>query len=140
MRLLPVWRCRYYPKISTLDLPLEPVETQRPVTAGSSASELKPPEIRRSARHLNPVVADTTSNEERWRNKNQPVIRHLGQGLKVREIANIVGRGLRQIRVIQERLRDIRSAVTEPIPEPAAPAQRKLNKKLDGLYQSYPSL
>jgi len=140
MRLLPVWRCRYFWVISTLDLPLEPVEIQRPVTAGSSASELKPPEIRRSARHLNPVLADTTFNEERWRNKNQPVIRHLGQGLKVREIANIVGRGLRQIRVIQERLRDIRSAVTEPIPEPAAPAQRQLNKKLDGLYQSYPSL
>ncbi len=65
------WGCfqcgnRYDPKISTLDLQLEPVEIRRPVTAGSSASELKPPTIRRSARHLNPVLADTKSNEERW--------------------------------------------------------------------------
>jgi len=100
-----------------LDLQLEPVEIRRPVTADSSASELKPPKIKRSARHLNPVLADTKSNEERWWNKNQQVIRHLVQGLKVREIAEMVGRGPRWIRVIRDRLRDLRSAVTEPIPE-----------------------
>ena len=43
-------------------------------------------------------------------NKNQLVIFHLGQGKKVREIAKIDGKGPRQIRVVQKRRRDLRSA------------------------------
>ena len=71
------------------------------------------PEVRRSARHLNPVVAASKSNEEQWWNKNQQVIFHLDQGKKVREIAEIAGKGPRQIRVVRERLRDLRSAAPE---------------------------
>jgi hypothetical protein len=89
------------------------VEIRQAVTAGGPGSDIKPAKIRRSARHLNPVLADTKSNEERWWNKNQQVINHLDQGLKVREIAEIVGRGPRQIRVIRERLRDLRSAIPD---------------------------
>ena len=71
------------------------------------------PKVRRSARHLNPVVAASKANEEQWWNKNQQVIFHLDQGKKVREIAEIVGKGARQIWVVRERLRDLRSAAPE---------------------------
>ncbi|MEC7747680.1 MAG: hypothetical protein VX572_01860, partial [Chloroflexota bacterium] len=64
-------------------------------------------------RHRNPVVAASKSNEEQWWNKNQQVIFHLGQGKKVCEIAEIVGKGPRQIRVVRERLRGLRSAAPE---------------------------
>ena len=46
-------------------------------------------------------------------NKNQQVIFHLDQGKKVREIAEIVGKGPQQIRVVRERLRGLRSAAPE---------------------------
>ena len=116
------WSCiqcgtRYYPKNTAIDLQLEPVNLQQPVNVGRSSgdadSEVTRPKIRRSARHLNPVLANTKFNEERWWNKNQQVIQHLDQGMKVREIAEIVGRGPRQIRVVRERLRDLRSEVPE---------------------------
>lgn len=118
------WGCiqcgaRYYPKNSATDLQLDPVDVQQPVTVGSSSnnadSEVIRPKIRRSARHLSPVLATTRFNEERWWNKNEEVIQHLDQGMKVREIAEIVGRGPRQIRVVRERLRDLRSAVPEQV-------------------------
>ncbi len=116
------WRCfqcgaRYYPKPSATDLQLDPVEIRQPVAAGDSPngadSELQRPKIRRSARHLVPVSAETKLNEEQWCNKNQQVIRYLDQGMKIREIAEIVGKGPRQVRVVRERLRDLRSAVPE---------------------------
>ena len=61
-------------------------------------------------RHLNPMLATTRFDEERWWAKNETVIYHLDEGRKVREIAEIVGQGPRQIRVIRERLRDLRTA------------------------------
>ena len=109
------WRCFqcrrvYYPART-------PEEQQQDSTAfqGSSAvcEDSDRPEVRRSARHLNPVVAASKANEEQWWNKNQQVIFHLDQGKKVREIAEIAGKGPRQIRVVRERLRDLRSAAPE---------------------------
>jgi len=106
------FQCRrvYYPART-------PGEQQLDRTAfqGSSAvcEDSDRPEVRRSARHLNPVVAASKANEEQWWNKNQQVISHLGQGKKVREIAEIAGKGPRQIRVVRERLRDLRSAAPE---------------------------
>ena len=44
------------------------------------------------------------------RGRNQLVISHLGQGKKVLEIAEIDGKGPRQIRVVQKRRRGLRSA------------------------------
>ena len=105
-------QCRrvYYPART-------PEEQQLGRTAfqGSSAicEDSDRPKVRRSARHLNPVVAASKSNEEQWLNKNQQVIFHLDQGKKVREIAEIVGKGPRQIRVVRERPRDLRSTPPE---------------------------
>ncbi len=104
------WRCFqcgrvYYPEGSTMDLQL--AAEQAGVADGERAV------VRRSARHLNPVPATTRFNEERWWDKNKTVIYHLDQGKKVREIAEIVGQGPRQIRVVRERLRDLRTAEPE---------------------------
>ena len=66
-----------------------------PVNDGESNCE--PPIVRRSARHVNPLVTALRFNEELWWNKNQVVIFYLGQGKKVRKIAEVVGKGPRQI-------------------------------------------
>ena len=109
------WRCFqcrrvYYPARTP-----EEQQLDRTAFQGSSAvcEDSDRPKVRRSARHLNPVVAASKSNEEQWWNKNQQVIFHLDQGKKVREIAEIAGKGPRQIRVVRERLRDLRSAAPE---------------------------
>jgi len=109
------WRCFqcrrvYYPARTP-----EEQQLDRTAFQGSSAvcEDSDRPKVRRSARHLNPVVAASKANEEQWWNKNQQVISHLGQGKKVREIAEIAGKGPRQIRVVRERLRDLRSAAPE---------------------------
>ena len=109
------WRCFqcrrvYYPARTP-----EEQQLDRTAFQGSSAvcEDSDRPEVRRSARHLNPVVAASKANEEQWWNKNQQVIFHLDQGKKVREIAEIAGKGPRQIRLVQERLRDLRSAAPE---------------------------
>ncbi|MCD5402599.1 MAG: hypothetical protein LR097_02160 [Dehalococcoidia bacterium] len=52
------------------------------------------------------------------RGRNQLVIFHLDQGKKVLEIAEIDGKGPRQIRVVRKRRRDLRSA------EPSFPTAR----------------
>lgn len=107
------WRCFqcgrvYYPRRS----PMELIPGQ-PAAASEAETERKRPKFSRSARHLNPLLAATRLNEQQWWTKNKAVIHHLDQGKKIREIAEIVGQGSRQIRVVRERLRDLRSAESE---------------------------
>ena len=104
------WRCFqcgrvYYPNRS-------PVEPQ-PGAADLGHVGGERPKVRRSARHLNPVLAATRFSEEQWWAKNETVIYHLDQGKKVREISKIVGQGPRQIRVVRERLRELRTSEPE---------------------------
>jgi len=116
------WRCFqcgrvYYPRRSAMELQLDLVDIQISEQSaglpGVADPVRKRPKVRRSARHLNPVVGATRFDEEDWWNRNQQVISHLDEGKKVREIAEIVGKGPRQIRVVRERLRDLRSASLE---------------------------
>lgn len=100
----------YYPKRSEVELQLDGALMERYLPVDDGESSRKPLIVRRSARHLNPLVTASRFNEDLWWNKNQLVIFHLDQGKKVREIAGIVGKGPRQIRVVRERLRDLRSA------------------------------
>ena len=65
---------------------------------------------RRAARDINSVIAAKDRSENRWWNRNRDVIRFLDEGRTVREISDLIGRGQRQIRVIRERLNDIRTA------------------------------
>jgi hypothetical protein len=109
------WRCFqcgrvYYPARSPEEEHPDWVAIRKPMAVDSDFERAK---VRRSARHLNPVVAASRFNEEQWWNKNQQVIFHLDEGKKVREIAEIVGKGPRQIRVVRERLRDLRSGAPE---------------------------
>ncbi len=112
------WRCFqcgrvYYPQSSSTELQLNAKDIERSETAGETGTDRNRPMVRRSARHLNPVLAATRLNEEQWWTKNKSVIYHLDRGKKVREIAEIVGLGPRQVRVVRERLRDLRTAEPE---------------------------
>lgn len=112
------WRCFqcgrvYYPSRTLEQIRLDELELAASMCDGESAADGVRRKLRRSARHLDPGIAATKFNEEQWWSKNEQVIYHLDQGLKVREIAEIVGRGPRQIRVVRERLRDLRSAEPE---------------------------
>ena len=46
-------------------------------------------------------------SEHRWWTKNQDIINRLKQGYSVRDISESVGKGQRQIRGVQERLKDL---------------------------------
>ena len=63
----------------------------------------------RSARNINAVIRAKKTSDERWWARNQQIIEYLDQGLSVRETALLVERGERQIRVIRERLGDLRA-------------------------------
>ena len=82
------WRCFqcgrvYYPNRSAVELQLDAADVEH---VGGER-----PKVRRSVRHLNPVLAATRFNEEQWWAKNETAIYHLDQGKKVREISEIVG-------------------------------------------------
>ena len=64
----------------------------------------------RAERNINSVIRATEVSDERWRSRNRHIIEYLDQGKSVQEIARLVGVGPRQIRVIRERLTDLRSA------------------------------
>ena len=63
----------------------------------------------RSARNINAVIRAKQVGDQRWWVRNRQIIDFLDQGKPVREIANLVGRGERQIRVVRERLADLRA-------------------------------
>ena len=112
------WRCFqcghvYYPVRAREEIRFGRVDIESSTFTVEADPERQPAKVRRPARHLNPEVAATRCREEQWWNKNRQVIFHLDQGKKVREVAEIVGQGPRQIRVVRERLRDLRSAAPE---------------------------
>ena len=64
----------------------------------------------RSMRSINSVIEAKATGESRWWERNQAVIGYLDDGLSVREIARLTDRGQRQIRIVRERLTEIRDA------------------------------
>ena len=112
------WRCFqcgriYYPQRTAMELLLDPMETHHPLATDISPGEpdldRKRRKARRSPRRINSAIAAKSRSEEKWWSKNRSVIYHLDQGKKVREVAEIVGRGARQVRVVRERLCDLRA-------------------------------
>ena len=125
------WRCwqcgQYYSKGSNDtngEGSLEPLEDQPAhapqVAASNHTTDLTPVDGvsrvgrrrqfgPRSARNINAVIRAKKTSDERWWARNQQIIGYLDQGLSVRETARLVGRGERQIRVIRERLIDLRA-------------------------------
>ncbi|MCH7713791.1 MAG: hypothetical protein IIC99_09225 [Chloroflexi bacterium] len=113
------WRCwqcgqHYYPRRSTEDLRDLFQETQREPTSSSSPAERPrslPPRRRatRTLRDVNSRIAARDRSDRRWWLKNLEIVQHLDAGKSVKEISSLVGRGQRQVRIVRERLFDMRS-------------------------------
>ena len=67
----------------------------------------------RSARNINAAIRARETGDERWWTRNRKIVKYLDGGLPVKEIAKLVGRGERQIRVVRERLADLRAQGAE---------------------------
>ena len=65
---------------------------------------------RRSPRNVNSLIMAKVRSDDRWWQKNQEIVRYLNEGRTVKEIAGLVSRGERQIRVVRERLNDLRAS------------------------------
>ena len=108
------WRCwqcgqYYYPKSPLLDLAPDPRKVELTVPGSSRTMAISRRTGRRAARDINSVIAAKDRSEHRWWNRNRDVVRFLDEGRTVREISTLIGRGQRQIRVIRERLNDLRT-------------------------------
>jgi len=57
--------------------------------------------------NINSVIMAKERSENRWWSKNQDIIDCLKEGHSVRDISELVGKGQRQIRGVQERLKDM---------------------------------
>ena len=116
------WRCwqcgqYYYPVRTLLEMPEEPPDPEL-LPADEEGSERRPNRVRarRSPRNINSRIMAKDRSDRRWLLRNREIIRHLDQGLGVREISQLVARGERQIRIVRERLNDLRSARAEEAP------------------------
>ncbi|MDA1272104.1 MAG: hypothetical protein O3A93_12750 [Chloroflexi bacterium] len=108
------WRCwqcgaYYYPNGPVMDLPLE---SREPVLVGADddfAADrmVKTRASRRTMTNINSVIVAKERSERRWWSKNQDIIARLKEGYSVRDISEQVGKGQRQIRGVQERLKDM---------------------------------
>ncbi len=107
------WRCwqcgtYYYPHDPVMDLPLESKEPELVLQAADC--ETRPRRVRarrRTMTNINSVIMAKERSENRWWTKNQEIIDRLKQGYSVRDISELVGKGQRQIRGVQERLKDM---------------------------------
>ena len=78
----------------------------------------------RSARNINAVIRAKKTSDERWWARNQEIIEYLDLGLSVSEVSRQMGRGQRQVRIVRERLSDIRAAL--PVEEESSPIDEAL--------------
>ncbi len=67
-------------------------------------------------RSINSVISSASRSEFRWWYKNRDIIAFLDEGRTVREIASLINRGQCQIRVIRERLNELRDCGAEMQP------------------------
>ena len=113
------WRCFqcgiiYYPQQPSMELLPDPIEIKRPLATEFSPGETGPDrKVRRSPRRINAVLDAKRRSDEDWWNRNQQVIHRLDNGNSIRQIAESVGSGARQIRMIRERLYDLRATAPE---------------------------
>lgn len=110
------WRCwqcgrHYYPKPAYLEMREEAPDPELlPKDRDRVGAGRGRPGMRRAPRNNNSRIASRDRSDHRWLVRNREVIRCLDQGLSVREIAALVARGERQIRVVRERLQDLRGS------------------------------
>ena len=107
------WRCwqcgtYYYPHEPVMDLPLEAQMTVHEFQDMDAEPEIRRVRARRrTMTNINSVIMAKERSESRWWSKNQDIIDRLKEGRSVRDISELVGKGQRQIRGVQERLKDI---------------------------------
>ena len=107
------WRCwqcgtYYYPQEPVMDLPLECREPNLAVkVADSEARSQRVRARRRTMTNINSVIMAKERSDHRWWSKNQDVIDRLKKGHSVRDISESIGKGQRQVRGVQERLKDM---------------------------------
>ena len=105
------WSCLqcgtyYYPKVPVTDLPQVEVGSEPFFQAADC--ELKRHRVRRrTVPNINAVIKAKERSENRWWTKNQDIIDRLKQGYSAREISESIGIGQRQIRAVQEQLKDM---------------------------------
>ena len=63
----------------------------------------------RATRNINAFIRAKNTSDERWWGRNRQTIAYLDEGLTVREIALRTTRGQRQVRMVRERLADLRA-------------------------------
>jgi len=62
---------------------------------------------------FNSRIVARDRSDSRWWERNRDVVKYLDQGLSVREISILVSHGERQVRIIRERLHDLRTNNSE---------------------------
>ena len=109
------WRCwqcgqYYYPKPALLELPEEPMQSG-PVSAGETCGAGGRPrqQAKRAPRNINSLIMAKDRSDRRWWRRNKELIQYLDEGRTIREISVLLARGERQIRVVRERLHDLRA-------------------------------
>ena len=108
------WRCwqcgqYYYPITESLDQREEPPIPSLAAAIGEIMPSQRKTRVRRSPRNLNSRIVARDRSDSRWWERNRDVVKYLDQGLSVREISNLVSHGERQVRIIRERLHDLRT-------------------------------
>ena len=110
------WRCwqcghYYYPQI-----PLPELRPDNPVPESSENPMGLPGETLRrrrrsrwAVRDINTLIMAKNRSEQRWWARNQKLILYLDEGKSVKEIASLLGRSERQVRVVREQLLDLRA-------------------------------
>ena len=111
------WRCwqcgqYYYPHAPCAEPP-EAEATDLPGLGVDGSVDAPKRRRRRSSRDVNSLISSITRSDDRWWNHNREVVRYLDEGRTVREIASLMDRGPRQIRVIRERLNDMRDCAPD---------------------------
>ncbi len=107
------WRCwqcgtYYYPNEPVMDLPLEAQMSAHEFRDADCGPETRRVRARRrTMTNINSVIMAKERSENRWWSKNQDIIDCLKEGHSVRDISELVGKGQRQIRGVQERLKDM---------------------------------
>ena len=106
------WRCwqcgqYYYPIAAVLDLPEEPKESDSLSTC--EAGDRPRQRAKRAPRNINSLIMAKDRSDRRWWRRNKELIQHLDEGRTIREISVLLARGERQIRVVRERLHDLRA-------------------------------
>jgi len=108
------WRCwqcgqYYYPMSESPDMLEEPPHPEMVATGGEGVLGETRTRVRRSPRNLSSRIIPRDRSDNRWWDRNRDVVKYLDQGLSVREISGLVSQGERQVRIIRERLHDLRT-------------------------------